>query len=48
MPKPGESSGVIPFAPFVSCNLEQVVAVPGDLRQDLAEAEGDDREVVAA
>src|SRR5207245_11595548 len=32
----------------VETGPEEVVAVPGDLRHDLAEAERDDREVVAA
>ena len=48
MPKPGVSCGVIPFGPFVRLKPAEVVAVAGDLRQDLAEAERHDREVVAA
>ena len=38
----------MPCGPFVTLLAEEVVAVAGDLRQDLAEAERDDGKVVAA
>ena len=38
----------MPCGPFVRLLAEEVVAVAGDLGHDLAEAERDDREVVAA
>ena len=48
MGNPTASMGAMPNVPCVEVEPEEVVAVLHDLRDDLAEPERDDREVVAA
>jgi len=48
VPETGRVERGDPVRPVGQVEAEQAVAVPRDLRQDLAESQGDDREVVAA